>query len=93
MNVGETHVDIFPLVCMNIYRVTKIHVFKHLKDLESGRSLANENCYSILDTGNNIHQLKLKEPYILSGEKPNLNKQLFHTNLTLSSSKVNTHLK
>ena len=60
------------------------HIFQHINGSEACRSLCSEDCFSILDTASTPFQLKIKEALHIAWEKPSLNKQVNHVNLTLS---------
>ena len=60
------------------------HIFQHINGSETCRSLCSEECFSILDTASTPFQLKIKEALHIGWEKPSLNKQVNHVNLTLS---------
>ena len=60
------------------------HIFQHINGSEACRSLCSEDCFSILDTASTSFQLKIKEALHIGWEKPSLNKQVNHVNLTLS---------
>ena len=60
------------------------HIFKHLKNSPSSKSLCIESCFKVLDSANNYHNLKIKEALHIMWERPNFNKQLKHYNISLS---------
>ena len=77
--------DILLHVFVNIYHLIKnSHIFQHINGSEACRSLCSEDCFSILDTASTPFQLKTKEALHIAWEKPSLNKQVNHVNLTLS---------
>ena len=59
-------------------------IFKHLKNSTSCKDICSESCFKILDTANTYHNLKIKEALHITWERPNLNKQLLHYNVSLS---------
>ena len=60
------------------------HVYKHLQASESCRTSCNLDCFTILDSAPIKYQVKLKESMYIKWEKPDLNQQVNHINLTLS---------
>ena len=59
------------------------HIFKHLQSSERCRQSCAADCFEILDSAPTKFQLKLKEAMHINWEKPNLNQQVHHVNLTL----------
>ena len=59
------------------------HIYEHLKGSESCRNLCSEVCFSILDSALTSFQLKIKEALLIEWERPSLNKQIKHVDLTL----------
>ena len=80
--VGET-VRRFTRVRKHLFSDRNSHIYKHLKDSESCRNLCSEACFSILDSAPTVFQLKIKEALRIEWERPSLNKQLKHLNLSL----------
>ena len=68
----------------HLYTDKNSPIFKHLKNSPSCKSLCNESCFKVLDSANNYHNLKVKEALHIMCERPNLNKQLQHYNISLS---------
>ena len=60
------------------------HVFKHLQSSESCRISCSADCFTVLDSATTKFQVKLKESMYIKWEKPDLNQQVKHINLTLS---------
>ena len=60
------------------------HIFKHLLSSERCRQSCSTDCFEILDSAPTKFQLKLKEAMHINWEKPNLNQQVHHVNLTLT---------
>ena len=62
------------------------HVYKHLQASEYFRTSCNSDCFKILDSAPTRYQAELKESMYnnIKWEKPDLNQQVKHTNLTLS---------
>ena len=60
------------------------HIFKHLLSSERCRQSCSADCFEILDSAPTKFQLKLKEAMHIDWEKPNLNQQVHHVNLTLT---------
>ena len=60
------------------------HIFKHLSQFSSCRGMYTPSCFRILDSANSSIDLKLKEAFYISKNKPDLNKQLHHFNTFLT---------
>ena len=60
------------------------HIFKHLLRSECCRHSCSTDCFVILDSATTKFQFKLKEAMHINWEKPNLNQQVHHVNLTLT---------
>jgi len=60
------------------------NVFKHLQSSEFCRASCTPDCFEILDSAATKYQVKLKESMFIKWEKPDLNQQVKHINLTLS---------
>ena len=58
------------------------HIFKHLQSSEPCRNSCSSDCFEIIDSASTKFQLKLKEAIHVNWEKPNLNQQISHINLT-----------
>ena len=82
--VGETNRHLATRVREHLTSDKNSHIFQHIKGSEACRSLCSEDCVSILDTASTSFQLKIKEALHIGWEKPSLNKQVNHVNLTLS---------
>ena len=68
------------------YRRTDLrHIFKHLQSSESCRISFSADCFTVLDSATTKFQVKLKESMYIKWEKPDLNQQVKHINLMLSS--------
>ena len=74
------HLAIFPLVCVNIYS----HIFKHLKSLDSCKDACGESCFRVLDSSSSYHSSRIKEALYIIWERPNVNEQLNHYNVSLN---------
>ena len=57
---------------------------KHLLSSERCRQSCSADCFEIFDSAPTKFQLKLKEAKHINWEKPNLNQQVHHVNLTLT---------
>ena len=63
---------------------TRRNIHKHLLSSERCRQSCCADCFEILDSAPTKFQLKLKEVMHINWEKPNLNQQVHHVNLTLT---------
>ena len=82
--VGETNRHLATRVREHFTSDKNSHIFQHINGSKACRSLCSEDCFSILDTASTSFQLKIKEALHIGWEKPSLNKQVNHVNLTLS---------
>ena len=82
--VGETNRHLATRVREHITSDKNSHIFQHINGSEACRSLCLEDCFSILCTASTSFQLKIKEALHIGWEKPSLNKQVNHVNLTFS---------
>ena len=82
--IGETTRHLSTRVREHLCTDKNSHIFKHLKNSPTCKSLCNESCFKVLDSANNYHSLKIKEALHIMWERPNLNKQLQHYNISLS---------
>lgn len=62
---------------------TSSHIYNHLLSSECCCQSCSADCLEILDCTPTKFQLKLKEAMHINWEKPNLNQQVHHVNLTL----------
>ena len=82
--VGETSRHFSTRVHEHLSSDRSSHVYKHLQASESCRTSCNLDCFKILDSAPTKYQVKLKESMYIKWEKPDLNQQVKHINLTLS---------
>ena len=82
--IGETTRHLSTRVHEHLFTNKNSHIFKHLKTSTSCKNLCSENCFKVLDSASNYHNLKIKEALHIMWERPNLNKQLQHYNISLS---------
>ena len=82
--IGETVRHFSTRVREHLYSDKSSHIFKHLLSLERCRQSCSTDCFEILDSAPTKFQLKLKEAMHINWEKPNLNQQVHHVNLTLT---------
>ena len=82
--IGETTRHLSTRVREHLCTDKNSHIFKHLKNSPTCKSLCNESCFKVLDSANNYHSLKIKEALHITWERPNLNKQVQHYNISLS---------
>ena len=77
--------DISSLECVSTYFPTGLRTFfRLLQSSESCRTSCTPDCFQILDSATTKYQVKLKESMFIKWEKPDLNQQVKHINLTLS---------
>ena len=81
--IGETGRHFSTRVHEHLSSDKPSHIFKHLLSSERCRQACSGDCFEILDSAPTKFQLKLKEAMHINWEKPNLNQQVYHVNLTL----------
>ena len=81
--VGETTRNFGTRVREHLLSDRNSHISKHLQGSESRKNLCSIYCFSILDSAPANFQLKIKEALHIEWERPALNKQLKHVDLTL----------
>ena len=82
--VGETSRHFSTRVREHLLSDRSSNVFKHLQGSEFCRASCTPDCFEILDSAATKYQVKLKESMFIEWEKPDLNQQVKHINLTLS---------
>ena len=82
--IGETSRHFATRVREHLPSDRSSHVFKHLQSSESCRISCSADCFTVLDSTTTKFQVKLKESMYIKWEKPDLNQQVKHINLTLS---------
>ena len=82
--IGETSRHFATRVREHLSSDRSSHVFKHLQSSESCRISCSADCFTVLDSATTKFQVKLKESMYIKWEKPDLNQQVKHINLTLS---------
>ena len=82
--IGETGRHFSTRVREHLSSDKSSHIFKHLLSSERCRQSCSTDCFEILDSAPTKFQLKLKEAMHINWEKPNLNQQVHHVNLTLT---------
>ena len=81
--IGETGRHFSTRVREHLSLDKSSHIFKHLQSSERCHQSCSADCFEILDSAPTKFQLKLKEAMHINWEKPNLNHQVHHVNLTL----------
>ena len=73
-----------PTSCEHLTADKNSHIFQNINRSETCTALCSEDCFSLLDTASTSFQLEIKEALHIGWEKPLLNKQVNHVNLSLS---------
>ena len=60
------------------------NIFKHLMSSDKCKKACNDSCFTILDSANTYHRLKIKDALYIMWEKPILNKQVQHFDFLVS---------
>ena len=82
--IGEKSRHLSTRVREHLFADKNSHIFQHVKSLSSFRDACGEGYFKVLDSASTYHSLKIKEALHIMWEKPNLNKQLQHYNVSLS---------
>ena len=82
--IGETRRHFSTRVREHLSSDRNSHIYKHLHSSQSCLNVCSGDCFSILDSASTPFQLKIKEAIHIEWEKPSLNKQLQHLNVTLN---------
>ena len=83
--IGETTRHIKTRIEEHIKRDKNSHIFKHLNSNPNCLDSLNKDCFQIIDRTSNSFNLKIKEALHISWDKPNLNAQVNHYNLAIST--------
>ena len=81
--VGETSLHLSTRVREHLLTDKNSIICKHLRSSNKCKMACNENCFTILDSANTYHHLKIKEALHVMWEKPILNKQVQHFDVLL----------
>ena len=82
--IGETSRHLVTRINEHLHKDKNSHIYKHLKssnDCEERNSAAS---FSILDSATTKHQLRIKEGLHIGWEKPTLNKQVNHFQVSIT---------
>ena len=81
--VGKTHRHHITRTNEHLGSDKKSHIFQHLQANLNCRNACDENSFRIIDNAKTQYELDIKEALHIKWIKPDLNKQLFHTTITL----------
>ena len=82
--VGETSQHLSTRVREHLCSDKSSHIFKYLKSSDKSRRSFGDNSLTVLDTASTYNQLKIIESLHIVWEKPILNKQVKHFDISLS---------
>ena len=82
--IGETSRHVSTRVREHLFTDKNSHIFKHLKSSSTCKDACGEGCFRVLDSASSHHNLRIKEALHIMWERPNLNKQLNHYNVSLN---------
>ena len=82
--IGETSRHLSTRVREHLFTDKNSHIFKHLKSSSTCKDACGEGCFRVLDSASSHHNLRIKEALHIMWERPNLNKQLNHYNVSLN---------
>ena len=80
--VGETNRQLSTRLRGHLFSDKNSHIFKHLKISDTCRRSCSANCFTVLDTASTNYKLKIKEALHIMWEKPILNKQAKHFDIS-----------
>ena len=66
----------------HLYSDKDSHIYRHSKKSSSCKNLCNESCFKVLDSAHSYYNLKIKEAFHITWERPDL------SNETVSGSNV-----
>ena len=81
---GETSRQLSTRVREHLCTDKNSNILKHLKSSDKCKKACNDTCFTILDSASTYHQLKIKEALHILWERPVLNKQVQHLDVSLS---------
>ena len=82
--VGQTCRHISTRIREHLGTDKNSHIFKHLQSSIPCKDAGYDSCFKIIDTAKSYHHLKIKESMHILREKPNINKQVQHYNISLT---------
>ena len=82
--VGETIRHFATRVHEHLHSDKNSHIYKHLKSSDKCRMSCGDIYFTVLDTASTYNHLKIKEALHIVCEKPLLNKQVNHYDISLS---------
>ena len=82
--IGETKRHLETRIREHLVSDKNSHVYKHVHASEECFEKCDSRCFSILDSAPTEYQLKLKEAMHIEWERPSLNRQVKHLNLTIT---------
>ena len=76
--VGETcrHLDVR---IEEHFKSASSHIHKHLSNQHACKAACDKSCFQIIDSATSSFRLKIKEAIHINWDKPELNKQMRHT--------------
>ena len=81
--VGQTHRHHTTRVKEHLERDKNSHIYQHLQANLACKNACDENAFEIIDTARTQYELNIKEALSIKWINPNLNKQKFHSSITL----------
>ena len=82
--IGETTHHLITRIKEHLETDLKSHIFKHLYTNRNCKELCDTECFVIIDSATSSYRLKLKEAMHITWEKPSLNKQVKHVNISMT---------
>ena len=84
ISIGEASRHLLTRVREHLFKDKNSHIFKHLKSSSSCKDACGEGCSRVLESASSHHNLRIKEALYIMWDRPNLNKQLNHYNVSLN---------
>ena len=81
--MGQTHRHHTTRVKEHLGRDKNSHIFQHLQSNSACKNACDENAFLIIDNARTQFELNIKEALHIKWIKPDLNKQIMHTAITL----------
>ena len=82
--IGETRCHLATRIKEHLVTDKKSHIMKHLLGNKTCKKLCDESCFQIIDYASSRFRLKIKEALHINWQKPDLNQQKEHVNITIS---------
>ena len=82
--IGESQRHLTTRIKEHLTSDKNSHVYQHLQASNRCKQLCDPNCFTIIDSAMYTSELLIKESLAIIWDKPGLNKQVLHPNITLN---------